>query len=160
MTDFLPESTARDALAAFKAATAKRDAVRADADRAFLVATGKANRSLLALAEKYKETATGVAWEQGKAPYSRQGHQLTPSRVEVCEDGIELVWFNNDGPDTYLTVTWAELAGAEVGAGAVAGSRASAGDSGARALDERGGCRGREGEGDGPLNCMTVVAGS
>jgi hypothetical protein len=100
---------AKDAIDYIKAADKRRYLLIQEAEQQCRNESFHHQQTLKALKEKHEEAAFGLACAAGEAPYSRWGGQEDPSSVQATEDGIELQWYNNDGPDTFFLATWEAL---------------------------------------------------
>lgn len=105
------EQGALDALNCIEQAEARKRAAVAAAEAAYFEEAKKACTLLNTLGDELHERAFELACKAGDAPVSRGGHALPPSSAGVCEEGLELRWYNNDGPDDCYTATWAQLRG-------------------------------------------------
>jgi hypothetical protein len=97
------------ASAAIEAAAKSRDADVAAATKRFNEATSEAHGVLRQLHERYAETAFELACDARSAPFSRSGSPLRPDDSSVTEEGIDLHWYADCGPDAWFTATWEDL---------------------------------------------------
>lgn len=94
---------------AIRAATEARRLEEQLAAKRFSQATAEAHRTLNSFLQQYEELAYELACQERAAPYSCSGGQLRHDEAEVCEDGIQLRWFEDNGPDTWFLATWDSL---------------------------------------------------
>jgi hypothetical protein len=64
---------------------------------------------LAALKQKYEKKMYDLAEDRGLVPCSRWGVPWINSDCDINSLGIILYWHNDDGPDDYFEMSWAEI---------------------------------------------------
>lgn len=101
------------ARAAIAAAQVTRDASEARARAEFQAATSSAAQELLDLQARFSDKAFELALDHKAVPRSRYGMALTPDDCTVTEEGVQLQWYADSGPDDWFLATWDDLAAME-----------------------------------------------
>lgn len=90
-------------------AQARRAAAEAQAAAAFRADTAAAYQALAQLETAYAEKTFELAERRGEAPRSRYGMALLADSTSVTDEGVQLQWYTDTGPDDWFLATWDDL---------------------------------------------------